>query len=211
MRALAGAMIMMAAAATPVVAQQESVTERWSVELDAAFFGEYDDSGLWGSGAGGGITGWWALNTTTYLGAHFSVTQWSYESSSVVSDLVPPGSELRSEESTGHVQLVSLTPLIRYQREEVMGTLGAFAAAGGGVAYLRQHALTDVTFFPPSVGAASFELDDSSWNASIEMLAGLRLPVSSSSWLELISSYRALFADETANLVGIGVGFHVRV
>src|SRR5678815_1221515 len=93
MRALAGAMIMMAAAATPVVAQQESVTE------------------------------------------------WSYESSSVVSDLVPPGSELRSEESTGHVQLVSLTPLIRYQREEVMGTLGAFAAAGGGKRAQGSHDL----------------------------------------------------------------------
>lgn len=215
MRALAGAMIIVAAA-TPVVAQQESVTERWSIELDASFFGNYDDSDLWGNGVGGGITGLYALSASTYLGARFSVTQWPYQSSSIAQDLVneaSPGSEITSEESSGHAQLVSMTPLVRYQREGVLGTLGAFIAGGAGVAYTKESAHTDVAYFPhaPTEGFATFEIDDSDVNATFQLMAGLRLPVSSSSWLELISSYRTIVASSVSDMIGVGAGYHLRI
>lgn len=203
--------MIVAAATVPVAAQQENVTEHVWIELDGGAFTKYDDSGLWGSGLGGGVTGLWGLNTTTLLGARFSVTQWSYESSFVVPGLVPAGSELTSEHSSGDVQMVSLTPVIRYQREEVMGRLGAFVAGGLGVAYMKQFARSEITYFPPSQGAAQFELDESAWKASIEFLAGLRRPVSSSSWLELMATYRTVLAGETANIVGGGVAFNMRV
>ena len=216
MRVLAGAMMILASVATPVTAQKEDVSEHMSIELDAYFSTDYSDSDFWGSGLGGGVTGFYALSTTTFVGARFSVTQWSYEPGSIGQELVNDisfGSDVTSEHSSGHVRLVSLTPLVRYQRDAVLGQLGAFIAAGAGVAYMKESALTEVTYFPHAAGegTAEFEIDNSDVNATFQLLAGLRFPVSSSSCLELISSYRTTVASNASDMVGVGIGFHIRV
>ena len=201
--------MIVAVTVAPVVAQQEDVTEHVSLELDAGFYNQYDDSGLWDSGVGAGISGLWAVDAALSLGARFSVTHWSYVPSSIVAELTPMGAAYVSEESSGQVQVVSLTPLVRYQRERVVGKLGAFVAAGPGVAYLKEHATTDVYYTRNGArDRNSFEIENSAFKVTFEAMTGLGHAVSSSSSLELIAFYR--FIDEH-HLYGVGAGFYLRV
>lgn len=201
--------MIVAALVVPAVAQQEDVTEHVSLELDAGFYNRYDDSDLWDSGVGAGISGLWAVDAALSLGARFSVTHWSYDPSSIVADLTPVGAAYVSEESSGQVQVVALTPLARYQRERVVGKLGAFVAAGPGVAYVKEHATTDVYY---TLGGTrdvnSFEHESSDFKVTFEAMTGLGHAVSSSSSLELIAFYRFI-GDH--NLYGVGAGFYLRV
>jgi hypothetical protein len=200
--------------AAPATAQKEDVTEHVSVELDADVLTDYDDSGLWVNGLGGGVTGLWALSASTFACARFGLVHWSYDEELVVPEVVPPGALITAQQSTGQLEILSLTPMIRYQREEVLpADLGAFAEGGAGIAYVKTFALTEVRYDTATVEGqvARFEINEVDVFADVIVAAGVTRAVSSSSWVEIISSYHAIFADETSHVFGIGVGFRVRV
>jgi len=139
-------MVIMAAAALPASAQEAGTTDHISVEMDAGFLSDYDDSGLWEQGYIAGVAGLWSLNASTALCVRFGISHWSYVPDSVVLDLVPPSAELTFQQSSGQIEVLALTPMIRW-----------------------------------------------------------------SSWLEVIPVCHVIFAEETANVFGISVGFRVRV
>jgi hypothetical protein len=211
MRAITGTMMILAVATAPVAAQPENVTDRWSIDIDAGFFTDFDDSGLWINGLGAGVTGLYALRADVAVCTRFGIMHWPFESDAVTPDLVPPGAAVTFEQSSGQTEVISLTPMIRYQREEVFPShVGAFAQIGAGVAYVKQFALTEITY-GPSDTPAKFEIDESEFDGELVVMAGVTKPVSSSSSFEVIASYHAIFADDTADTFGIGVGFAIRV
>jgi hypothetical protein len=210
MRAITGTMIILAVVTAPAAAQPENVTGRWSIGIDAGVFTDFDDSGLWINGLGAGVTGLYALRADVAVCTRFGIMHWPYESDAVTPDLVPPGTAVTFEQSSGQTEVVSLTPMIRYQREEVFPShVGAFAQIGAGVAYVKQFALTEITYTPDT--PATFEIDESEFDGELVVMAGVMRPVSSSSSVEVIASYHAIFADDTADTFGIGVGFVIRV
>lgn len=212
-RGVIGTLVTLSLASTPALAQSENVTEHVSLELDLGFLSAYDDSDLWDDGFDAGVAGLWALNATTSLSARFGISHWSYVPDSVVDDLVPPGSELLFEQSSGQVEVLALTPLARYEREEVFPwRLGAFVHGGVGIAYVKTFARTEVEYVSGSgTEAQRFEINESDWFADVFLGAGLSRAVTSSTWIELMPSYRVIFGDETTNIVAVSLGFRLRV
>ena len=87
--------------------------------------------------------------------------------------------------------MLTLTPMVRWQREEVLPWhLGAFVQGGVGIAYVKTQLLSQ-----SEVG--TFEIDESDYWAEVMLGAGLSRAVTSSTSIELIPSYRFIFADET--------------
>jgi hypothetical protein len=214
MRAMMGAMVIVAFASASAPAQDEDVSDHVSMEIDVGILGDYDDSNLWGDSYEGGVTGLWELSAATFLCARFGLSHWSYASGSVVESLVPPGSEIVFEKSSGQLEILALTPMIRYQREDVFPwRLGAFVQAGVGLAYVKTFALTEVEYTtgPVNTDVAEFTIDTNDWFVEAFVGAGLSRPISSSSWIDVFPSYRAIFADDTAHVFGISAGFRVRV
>jgi hypothetical protein len=56
-RVVIGSAMMVVSATLPAVAQPESVTDHWSVEFDAGFSSQYDDSEMWKQGYNAGVAG----------------------------------------------------------------------------------------------------------------------------------------------------------
>ena len=213
MRALTVAIIALAGVSTPAIAQPENVTDHVSFELDAQVLTDYDDSGLWVNGFGGGVNGLWALTASWHVGLRFGIDHWSFESESTVAGLVPPGAQVTFSQSTGQIDALSLSPMIRYEREEVFpARLGAFVQAGAGAVYQKTFALAEVKYsFGGPESVAKSEVDESNTEVQALAIAGITRPVSSSSWFEVLASYTTILADETVDVWGIGVGFRMRV
>ncbi|HET6348342.1 MAG TPA: hypothetical protein VFH88_04585, partial [Candidatus Krumholzibacteria bacterium] len=204
-----GAAIALVVGPGSAAAQEEDVSEHVSVELDAGFAGKYDVADYWGSGYNVGVRGLWAVNTTTSVCARFGIEHWPYQSAPVIPTLVPPGAVVSVEKSTGQVEKLSLTPAVRYQRENVVSLLGAFLEAGVGIAYVKTFALTEVLYFGGLDDYARFEIDESTVRAQVSLAAGLTRAISTSSWLELLSAYELLLMDGTPDVFSISVGFRV--
>ena len=206
------AVIILSLAATSAPAQKEDVTERYSVAFDAGFPTDYDDSNRWANGYDAGVTALWAWTASTSFCARFGISHWSYVSEGVVHDLIPPGAQIEFQQSTGQIELLSLTPMIRYQREHALGRLGAFGEGGAGLAYVKTFALTDVGYSAgPDTEVENFEINKSQLGASVMIGAGVSHPVSSSSWIDLVPTYRAIFTGDVAQLVAVSLAFRLRV
>jgi hypothetical protein len=201
---------MLALAPASSWAQAEDITERWSVEFDAGFHDDYDDSGLWGGGYDVGVTGLWSHSASTSFSARFGLSHWSYNSGHVVDALLPEGEELTEERSAGQVQALALVPMARYQREDVLGKLGAFVEGGVGIVYVKTFALTEV-LYDAGTKLNTFEIDESDVGAEVRFCMGVSRAVSTSSWLDFFPSYRGIFTEETAHVLGFAFGFRVRV
>jgi len=85
-RGLLGTLVLMVAVAPYAAAEDEGVTEHVSVELDAGFLSDYDDSRMWNHGYDAGVTGLWSSNGSTMFCARFGLSHWSYASGPVVAD-----------------------------------------------------------------------------------------------------------------------------
>jgi hypothetical protein len=211
--------MIMAAAAMPAAAQPENVTDGWSVEFDAGFPSQYDDSDMWHQGYDVGVAGFWMPAASAWsFGARFGITHWSYDQAVIVAylmeDVVPPGGEFMGDQSTGQLEILTLTPLARYQREHVLPfELGAFVQAGAVITYVKTFALTELKYSSGPVGTdvAVFEVNRNDWYAGVLLAAGLSRHISSSSWVDLLPSYRVVFGDETGHVFAISLGFRARV
>ena len=210
---LMGTMMVMA---TNAFAQdsREKPDGRVSIEISAGVVGDYDDSGLWESGYTASATGLWWASESVHLAVGLGLTHWSYRPDDVVQDLVPSGATLLIEQSTGQLEIVDLVPSVRWERNEVLPMrLGFFLQGGAGVAYVKTFALSEVQYEtgagPPT--DADFEINES--DVQLEGLAaiGFTRPVSTGSWFELFSSYRAIATDETVNVFAVSFGFRVQI
>lgn len=212
-RGLLGTLVLMVAVAPLAAAEDEGVTDHVSVEFDAGLLTDYDGSGMWGQGYDAGVTGLWSSNGSTLFCARFGLSNWPYVPGSIPESLVPAGSVLVAEQSSGQIQKVSLTPILRYQREEALSKLGAFLEGGVGIAYMRTHALTEVVYRNNAVNSqdGTFEIEESVVRAEVFLGAGLSHFLTSSSWIDLMSTYQALITSDTAHIFSVHVGFRVRV
>jgi hypothetical protein len=127
-----------------------------------------------------------------------------------VADMVPPGAQLTYSQSSGQLDIYSLTPTIRFERYEVLPwRLGAFAEAGVGAAHVKTFAVSEVNYTGGGSGTDRFEIDESSTQSQAVVTAGVTYPASESSWFEVLGSYTSILADESVDYFGIGVGFRV--
>jgi hypothetical protein len=187
---------------------------RISLEFSAGFVSGYDDSGLWDNGYTAGATGLWWASESVHLGVALGLTSWSYQPEQVVDDLVPPGANLVVEQSTGDLQIVELVPCVRWEHDESLPLrLGFFLQGGAGLAYVKTFALSDVLYETGGgpQQANRFEINESDVNLEGVASAGFTRPVSTTSWLELFSSYRAVIMDETVDLLSLSIGFRVQL
>jgi hypothetical protein len=203
----------MAAVAPFAAAEDEGVTEHVSIELDAGFLSDYDDSKMWAHGYDAGVTGLWSSNGSTMFCARFGLSHWSYMSGPVVADLVPEGALLTAESSSGQVQKLTFTPMVRYQREGVLSKLGAFVEGGVGVAYVKTFARTEVLYEEGVQGTqkGAFEISESDVGAQVLLGAGLFHSLTSLSCIDLMSTYQALITGDTAHFFSVHVGYRLRV
>jgi hypothetical protein len=49
------------------------------------------------------------------------------------------------------------------------------------------------------------------WFAGVHLGAGLSRPVSSSSWIDLLPSYRVVFGDDSEHVLAVSLGFRARI
>jgi hypothetical protein len=205
------AFFVLLAAAVPALAQPDAdLSDHLSVQLDAQVLTDYDDSDIWVNGFGGNVTGLWALTASWHVCVRIGLSHWSYDSESTVADMVPPGAQLTHSQSSGQLDIYSLTPTIRFERYEVLPwRLGAFAEAGVGAAHVKTFAVSEVNYTGGGSGTDRFEIDESSTQSQAVVTAGVTYPASESSWFEVLGSYTSILADESVDYFGIGVGFRV--
>jgi hypothetical protein len=58
---------------------------------------------------------------------------------------------------------------------------------------------------------AVFEVNKNDWFAGVHLGAGLSRPVSSSSWIDLLPSYRVVFGDDSEHVLAVSLGFRARI
>lgn len=207
--------LMVVASNTWAQENSDSSDGRTSVEVSGGFVGDFDDSGLWEDGYSGAVTALWWASESVHVAAGLGLTHWSYRPDELVASLVPSGATLLVEQSTGELEIVDLVPSVRWERDEIMPMrVGVFVQGGAGVAYVKTFALSEVQYDDGSGGPPTdldFEIDQSDVYLEGVASAGFTRPMSTSSWLELFTSYRVIAADETADVFAVSVGFRVQM
>jgi hypothetical protein len=207
---------LMMALASNTIAQTYSDRSdgRISVEVNAGFVGDYDDSNLWHSGYTAGVGGLWWASESVHLGACFAITHWSYRPDDTVAALVPDDAVLMVAQSSGQIEMLELIPSLRWERNEVLPhRCGVLVQGGVGAAYVKTFALTEVLFETATANpeVARFEINESTVRVVVAAVAGLTRPISTSAWLEVFPSYRAVFMDEVTHVFAISIGCRVQV
>jgi hypothetical protein len=200
----------------PTLAAGEEEIRRFSIAFDAGLISTYDDGAdIWRPGKAVEITGLYPLGNTAFVGGRIGIIHWGYNESKVVPGLIPRGTELVFEQSTGQLQMIEFGPVIRYAREGVLGKrIGLYVQFSGNAVYAKTFALSEIMFvaggYRPE--ARKFEINESRYRVAFIISGGFMRPISNSSWIELLPSYRGVLTDSgVLHLAGISLAYRVRI
>jgi len=187
-----------------------------SVAFDAGliwYFGERND--IWRSGTIAGVTGLYPVNSTLSVGGRIGLNHWDYNDAGIVAGLVPCGAEILSSQSTGQLQMIEFGPVARLGRDRFFADhAGLFLQLSTCIVYVKTFALSEVMFSTGGfrAGVRSFEINHSRYRPGVAVSGGFTRPVTRSSWIDLVPSYRGVYDEGSiTNLVGVSLAYRAKI
>ena len=213
--ALVGGALLTAPGAVQAQVAADLPSEHWWAGVDVGWAQAFDDSDLWSDGYAVGVSGYYAMSATLYVGGRFGISHWDYHPGTAERNLVPPGMTLIEARSTGQTEMLEFGVFVKAERSALLPfEFGVSGLMSVQMDRVKHFAHSEVVFAasPVAEAMAMFEINESMWRPAVMGAVGIGRPLTEQSIIEVLPWYRIVFeGSDVAGIPGVSLEWRVRV